>query len=124
MKFDKTEKRVLAPIIILGLTMIAASFLVGCKSTGEMDMSWLPASQDYAAQVARDNAASAATNPASFWLWAGGTIISSLAGAAGLIRRGINRFDEAPFEGDDGVRVTEGEIVDAVKKMQGPGPSA
>ena len=120
MRLDNTEKWLLRGFI-LGLIMVAAGFLVGCHSDGSVDMGWLPASQDYAAQVAQDNAASAATNPVSFWLWAGGTALSSLLGSIGLIRRGIKQFDDQPFEAEDGRKVSEEEIVQAVlEKRQSP----
>lgn len=119
---DKVEKY-LGLALFVGICMIVAGFLVGCTSSGQVDMDWLPASQEFAEQVARDNAASAATNPVSFWLWAGGTIVSSLAGSVGLIRRGINRFDAAPFEGPDGSEMTEAELV-AIAKQAKASPSA
>lgn len=120
-RLDKTEKWLVRGVI-LGLMMVAAGWLVGCKSTGEMDMSWLPASQDYAAQVAADNAAHAATNPLSFWLTAGGAILSSLLGAVGLARRAVKQFDAMPFEAEDGSKMSEEELV-AIAKQAKASPS-
>jgi sulfite exporter TauE/SafE len=111
-KLDKTDGR-LALVLGGGLLIIAASFLVGCSSNGGLSDGWLPATRDYAGQVAADNAESAQEgNPASRIIFAFGTLISSLAGAGIMLRR----FDAAPFQADDGTQISESELVHAAKQ--------
>lgn len=96
-----------------GFAIIGASFLVGCSSSGGISDGWLPATRDYAGQVAVDNAESAKTNPLSAILAALGTAVSSIAGAVILAKKGLATYDAAPYEADDGQRATEDEIVKA-----------
>lgn len=103
--FDKTDKR-LGLFLILGLCLLLTGLLTACSSAWTDSV--LPATRDYAQQVAQDNAASAtAGNPISMLLTGLGTLVSSIAGAGILLRR----FDNKPFVAADGTKMTEGELV-------------
>ena len=92
------------------LLALAASVLTACSDAATL------ATKEYATQVARDNAAAAETNPASSVLHGLATMVASLAGAGLLVKRGIQRHDEKPFERSDGSRVTEAEAMDNIPK--------
>ena len=98
--FDKTDG-LLGLMLVLGLAVMA----LGLASCTSADV--LPATQAYAEQVARDNAAAAQEgNPFSMVLTGLGTLVASLAGAVGLVRR----FDKKPFLAEDGQKVSEDEL--------------
>jgi hypothetical protein len=92
-------------LLVLFLTALGACLLTACSTPG-----WVPATRDFAAEVAQDNAEAAKHNPFSAVLHGLATLTAALAGTGYMVRQ----YDRRPYERADGSKVTEAEIAGLV----------
>lgn len=85
-------------VVLFGMLLLAGLVLLAGCSTDQI----LPATREYAQEVAADNAARAAEgNPISALIHSLATLTAALAGAGILTKRAVKKFDDAPYTAED-----------------------